>query len=603
MVGLALRSIVGSSVLAVLFFSSGLVPVVAAEPSYVVAFITSPADDARVVVDEPVSFVSGAYAQSCTIATYSWEFGDGASATTRDAEHTYVALGTYTVTHEVSGCAHRHTVMQTIHVVLAPPTAALVASVNGAEVLLDASASSSTSGTIIGYRFSLDGEAAPEQSGAFLSLSVAQHGHHVASVVVLDDAGGESSPASVEFDTIASLVSIQIDGPTSLAAGASASYSTTGFDDLGDDYPLLVTSIEHVAPTTAGPDVVSYEEEGVIGTLAIEVVAGELASIALTGPATVTVAASAAFTATGADTYGNSVALVDPIVIFTASTTTGPRTVCHSEQGVTGCLEIEVVAGPLVRLFVTGPVRLGVGETGIFGVVGIDAYGNAVTLAVTSFAWTAPSTVGPALACYNEAGVEDCATVDVVLVRVARVALVPTATTINIGRPLALTFTQYDANDNVVDAGAPQCSTNRGTLSDQLVFRAEASGVAVVACSIQGLTASSTIRIVRDLIVTIALDEQVGVALLSSVGNATITARFLDGGAVAGASGVANFAQFGGPLVVHLQSVSFTLDADGNARVVVPLLGRLPGDHRADALVVSGGNSGGDSETYTVTIE
>lgn len=591
-----------SSILALLLVATGFVsPLAAADPSYVVAFITSPQDDASVVVNQAVSFVSGAYAQSCQIAQYDWDFGDGASAATRDAEHTYASVGTYTISHEVTGCAHRHTVFQTLHVILPPPTASLDVTVSGAGVTLDASASSSTSGTVNGYQFTLDGVQSPLQSGPTLTLTVAQHGSHVAGVVVFDDAGGQSAPASVSFDTVATLARIELDGPATIVAGATASYATTGFDDLNDEMALLVESVDFVAPTTAGSAVVSYEEQGVTGTLVVEVVAGDLATITLAGPSTVQVATSAAFTATGADEFGNVVPLVYPIVTFTAPSIAGPRTVCHSEQGIVGCLDVLVVPGPVVRVFVTGPARLAVDESGVFDVAGIDAYGNAVTLAVSSFVWTAPSFVGLSEVCYVESGVEGCATVEVVLVRVARVALVPSATDVNIGRPVALTFLAYDANDQIVDAGAPQCVTNRGVLDAQLVFRSSSAGVAIVTCSIQGLSASSTIRIVRDLVVTLEVDDNVSLALLGASG-VNITARFLDGGAVAGGSAVVTFEQFAGPVLVHLQSMTVTLDADGKARLEMPALARLPGDHRATATVVRGGNSGSDSETYAVNL-
>jgi PKD repeat protein len=58
---------------------------------------------------------------STSATTYAWDFGDGASATTLDASHTYVAEGTYTVTLTASDAHNVTSTFSTTVEVVEPP--------------------------------------------------------------------------------------------------------------------------------------------------------------------------------------------------------------------------------------------------------------------------------------------------------------------------------------------------------------------------------------------------------------------------------------------------------------------------------------------------
>lgn len=102
---------------------------------------------------------SGSSDSDGSIASYAWDFGDGASGSGVNASHTYSAEGTYSVTLVVTdnqGATGRAsanvTVTETGDV---PPTAAFTYSADRLNVVFDASASSSENGAITSYEWDL----------------------------------------------------------------------------------------------------------------------------------------------------------------------------------------------------------------------------------------------------------------------------------------------------------------------------------------------------------------------------------------------------------------------------------------------------------------
>ncbi|WP_406832168.1 PKD domain-containing protein [Pedococcus sp. KACC 23699] len=86
------------------------------------------------------------------LASYSWTFGDGATASGATVNHTYAAPGSYVVTLTVAdpqGATAATT--QTVTVVNAPPTAAFTTSAAALAVTVDASPSSDPDGTVSSY--------------------------------------------------------------------------------------------------------------------------------------------------------------------------------------------------------------------------------------------------------------------------------------------------------------------------------------------------------------------------------------------------------------------------------------------------------------------
>lgn len=129
-----------------------------------------------------------------TIVSYDWDFGDGGTATGATASHSYVTPGVYvaqlTVTdnHGRTGTAHETI---TVNAPQAAPSASASASpATGPAplaVVLDATGSSDSDGTIVSYEWDLgDGSSA---SGAVVNHLYSTPGTFIATVTVTDDDG------------------------------------------------------------------------------------------------------------------------------------------------------------------------------------------------------------------------------------------------------------------------------------------------------------------------------------------------------------------------------------------------------------------------------
>lgn len=126
------------------------------------------------------------------IAAYRWSFGDGSpDATTRDAEHTYAASGTYSVslavtddrgaTDSVAGVAHA----------AVRPNASPVASFGSSCVDLTCTfsdASTDADGRIAGYRWSF-GDASADETARVTEHTYAAPGSYSVALTVTDDRG------------------------------------------------------------------------------------------------------------------------------------------------------------------------------------------------------------------------------------------------------------------------------------------------------------------------------------------------------------------------------------------------------------------------------
>lgn len=129
-----------------------------------------------------------------TIASYAWDFGDGAEGTGATASHTYATAGTYEVTLTVTDDrGSTATLMQPVTVQAANvlPTASFTASVSNMSVDLDASASTDDDGTIATYSWAFgDGDIG---SGATTSHTYAEPGDYTVTLTVTDDRGGSAT--------------------------------------------------------------------------------------------------------------------------------------------------------------------------------------------------------------------------------------------------------------------------------------------------------------------------------------------------------------------------------------------------------------------------
>ena len=126
--------------------------------------------------DAPVSFNAGSSSDTVgTIVAYTWNFGDGASASGLTASHTYASPGSYMVALTVTNDAGQTATSTQTVTVYAPPSASFsvapASALPGAAVNFNAGASSDPGGAITGYSWSFgDGATAngPGASHAYL---------------------------------------------------------------------------------------------------------------------------------------------------------------------------------------------------------------------------------------------------------------------------------------------------------------------------------------------------------------------------------------------------------------------------------------------------
>lgn len=164
-----------------------------------------------------------------SISDWSWTFGDGGTATGPKPVHRYVTPGPYTVTLTVTdNQGATRSASQDVTVVNRPPTAAFTATANDLSVVLDASASSDSDGTLADYAWDLgDGRTA---SGRQIEVTYPTSGTRTIRLTVTDSGGGTASAEK----------SVTVTAPNALPAAsftASTAGATVGVDGTGSSDP------------------------------------------------------------------------------------------------------------------------------------------------------------------------------------------------------------------------------------------------------------------------------------------------------------------------------------------------------------------------------
>lgn len=174
-----------------------------------------------------------------SITAYAWDFGDGTTAITPTASHSYAAVGVYTVTLTVTddqSVTGTDTATVTVTNNLPPVAAAgndQFVDV-GAQASFDGGASTDADGVIVGYSWSF-GDGAPLGTGRTVTHSYAGAGVYTVTLTVTDDRGATAT------DTTAVVVGQGGGGnqtpvadaglPQTIALGAQASLDGRGSTD------------------------------------------------------------------------------------------------------------------------------------------------------------------------------------------------------------------------------------------------------------------------------------------------------------------------------------------------------------------------------------
>ncbi|PYQ48589.1 MAG: hypothetical protein DMF59_15565, partial [Acidobacteria bacterium] len=162
-----------------------------------------------------------------TIASYTWNFGDGATGTGPTAMHTYAAAANYTIALTVTdNGAATGTQSKTVGVTNTLPVASFTFTCNLHTCTFDGSGSSDVDGTVAAYAWNFDDGAAA--SGQMATHTYASPGNFSVTLTVTDNAGGTgaqsktvaitNAPPTASFNFACAGLTCNFDGSASADA-------------------------------------------------------------------------------------------------------------------------------------------------------------------------------------------------------------------------------------------------------------------------------------------------------------------------------------------------------------------------------------------------
>lgn len=134
-----------------------------------------------------------------SVATYAWDFGDGATGTGSQVEHDYGSAGTFQVTLTVTdGEGATHSVTQAVETVDPPnqlPTAAISSNADDLSVAFSGAGSTDPDGTVVGWSWEFGDSATA--TGVTTSHTYAAPGEYTVTLTVTDNRGGTATASRV----------------------------------------------------------------------------------------------------------------------------------------------------------------------------------------------------------------------------------------------------------------------------------------------------------------------------------------------------------------------------------------------------------------------
>lgn len=240
-----------------------------------------------------------------SIASYAWDFGDGNTATTASATHSYAAAGTYqvklTVTDNEGATA---SATKSVTIANSAPVASFTQTTKGLGLSVDASASSDVDGTVESYSWDFgDGSTG---TGATATHSYAAVGTYDVTLTVTDNLGAtESRTQSVSIIDAAPTAAF-----TSSATAADASFDAAESKAPGGTIASYVWNFGDGSTGTGVAPTHKYTAEGTY-SVTLTVTDDQGRTDTVTKPVTITipnVAPTAALTAS-VDTLGSTVSV------------------------------------------------------------------------------------------------------------------------------------------------------------------------------------------------------------------------------------------------------------------------------------------------------
>lgn len=180
------------------------------------------------------------------IATYAWQFGDGATGTGATPQHVYASGGTYSVTLTVTdgdGVTATATDDVSVQGPNAAPTASFTIAADGLTVSVDGSGSQDPDGSIASYAWDFGGGATA--TGATASHTYPSSGTRTISLTVTDDRGGTATASeqvtlsaanqapTASFSATEEGMTVAVDGSGSADADGSIASYAWSFGDGG----------------------------------------------------------------------------------------------------------------------------------------------------------------------------------------------------------------------------------------------------------------------------------------------------------------------------------------------------------------------------------